>query len=1847
MPDFFEITFPEPTDLKETVIGTRSGTGNSLHQASMALNQIIPALQALMAQSPGLQQSIASMLSQQWNIDPRLCGVQHDATQVSLLDMSAYLLASPAFSNLFTEDWTTYGVDNNASATQMSGADWVRRINALTPGRLVAQVYSTYWAQRMPGHAHARLAQGESLLQQHFTHSIDLAYGLGNIDEHAWYQGHAASTWAAVYWEHSDKMRELAQATLVVQPLAEQAPWLLYRPGDTTTLRAYADRAALESGLNELRATLWPDLPATEDDDNTSGAPVISPLEESAFGFVLKQLLLDHEERALPLLEQACLNQTKDQNQEPGNLDWQSITDWEQRSSLRLVAPLADETSTLIRNTLQHEQQLAEEQLHFDALSPVLPLLWRTSRIAAYQAALERYVGDDTAVTAPAMVTLRALEEALEQHQEKTSRHLEQLPDPLSPADWQEHVEGTSRFDFISHRLAQALLAEARLQQTLGELNDAQFALIDAVVAQPEYTPEHTVEVARLTLVIGNQQWPLHGFLTFRPAAETTTQENDVLLYRSGRDGGLKAFADETLLTQALLESLSGLWANTLIDSVGPTASQALLTALASSQEPARLESTPLITHCFDHCVQTIIDAIQPEDAEQVEPSTEAHAWLSTLLSIPRNEARTQAFNAIAEQNRTENIVKQFDTRLNRLSAEERNALTAGFQQYSQAMVASIVCLEQSLPERTQFARDKLAQQLRKDLGLTTVPTITVNLPDQVDMYQEPIAGSGQAHATRTVFVPSEARSDIPLENLLLGAMDENVLQRMNYMRFAFDPPESSTRLSNALTSAYLARLDKTLDLAGAYESAILEAFNGSEGDTEMAKEWRDEVLRRPFALSLELFALSKPADLDDHGQALLRDAAAGTIEWTPLNLNPGVAADGSSHEVALSGVFLLQNASHDTVILYLPEAPNGRIVSQHPDATAACQALEQMALNSTMLDWLATRPVAGDPERHRSYINQALLKSFTGFIAPGTRQTLSLATHLSRLQMGRLITQHRKTARSQRELYLEEAAIRHNRVYDYIHLCLSFVPGVGVAVGLYDGWNASTAAVEAFMRGQHSQGVDHLNSVVLSIIDALLDIAPGLGATPSARVASARAHTRLRQTQAQRTTLGKTVRTVSPDPFKGYETEMPTHTVRLDSAGYTRNTLALDGKRYISRHGRYYEVQWDATYNTWRLKGNALKHYKQPIRLSEDGVWETHGHLSGLLVESGLQGGGQELGRLVESGGQRFSRLYNNGWETLHGYLRRLRGNAIEQPEDELRRMRRETDQHKEALTAAIQEARNTSVIGEPAVPAPIRKAHQDAITVCQRFVEHNDHCLQTLNRLKPSINRQLYRRLLDEYLTDGSNQNLLLIQLRDRATRAILRNQKILDAELEAFINSQPTDVEANRARLHAHRNSIRNNSKQMLEQFEELGQAFDRHLNLRKKLQGPALSEYDTRFNSIELLLGSPQAYRLAKLDVQSSLLVNFDHSHDIDFNLFHNQFKTKRRNLVLTLLSQHQLQEADLSRARYGEALRALRGQYTTFTSYLDAWSNNFPLFIDTETVTSFRSMLTQLINEIDNTLINYRLPERRAGRRSTARVFQTDDQQLLIGRQVNVGGEEHMVVLNNMDENYAESFRRIDGDRWQSTVPARSRTIDPSRINELQNRAREQLAGIAEQKNRWQGYMATDMAPASLQNIAEHYATNLRERALDLQDALGDRATSDQRQLMQRLRDAARNLDLHGKQLRISKIKTTRQPNIGQLQFLHEQNAVEARWGRILEPKKDSKGRPIEYLEEYEVIDLAANTVLWYAHFHFPQRPGSGFRKLSAGHLKVRSERNVSNAWHGPINEAEAMKLFGGLRPAAE
>lgn len=120
----------------------------------------------------------------------------------------------------------------------------------------------------------------------------------------------------------------------------------------------------------------------------------------------------------------------------------------------------------------------------------------------------------------------------------------------------------------------------------------------------------------------------------------------------------------------------------------------------------------------------------------------------------------------------------------------------------------------------------------------------------------------------------------------------------------------------------------------------------------------------------------------------------------------------------------------------------------------------------------------------------------------------------------------------------------------------------------------------------------------------------------------------------------------------------------------------------------------------------------------------------------------------------------------------------------------------------------------------------------------------------------------------------------------------------------------------------------------------------------------------------------------------------------------------------------------------------------------------------------------------------------------------------------------------------------------------------------------------------------------------------------------------------------------GRQLRIAQSKASSKPTVAYLEYLVEQQEVELGWSRTLNPKRDRKGNPVEYLEEYRIVDRASGQPLWYAHFHFRHKPSSGFTRLEAGHLKLASERDLGEgAWRAAMTEAQANKLFGSLRPA--
>ena len=129
-------------------------------------------------------------------------------------------------------------------------------------------------------------------------------------------------------------------------------------------------------------------------------------------------------------------------------------------------------------------------------------------------------------------------------------------------------------------------------------------------------------------------------------------------------------------------------------------------------------------------------------------------------------------------------------------------------------------------------------------------------------------------------------------------------------------------------------------------------------------------------------------------------------------------------------------------------------IADDHPLFRGALYQAVHMAIDEAMRTYLASRPLEGDTRTHLSYINQALLKRFTGFIGVGNARSEPIAQVRANLQMGRLILEHRASSRSQVDLYLESEAMRHGRVYDYLKLALGFVPGVGTAIALYDGCN-------------------------------------------------------------------------------------------------------------------------------------------------------------------------------------------------------------------------------------------------------------------------------------------------------------------------------------------------------------------------------------------------------------------------------------------------------------------------------------------------------------------------------------------------------------------------------------------------------------------------------------------------------------------------------------------------------------------------------------------------------------------------------------------------------------------------
>ncbi|QCI10183.1 hypothetical protein E6B08_01505 [Pseudomonas putida] len=1812
---------PLPLLDADTTDGHLAGKGNLLVVARQTQTRSAAHLRTLLSQAPSLRQTLLTTLRDHLQVDPSSCGLQHDQSQVTLLTFAARLLVSPVSANAFAE-WSGWGFSETHA--NWSVAQWTQYLTPIVAAaRLRAPL--DYWQGRMPGTAISRQRHASDLLREHFDSSLDIAYGVATLQTDGWRQGkQTVLPCAHLAWRQPDNRVLVSTSALLIGPPPERSRWLLYQPAARHPVLEFANLDSLRDWSFQNRSSLWSD-PKSSVAQGTRDDVVITPFDGDGFAALVAHILSRND----AMTDHHLLKASQQGDTDP--LDWTDLQAWEAQRSAAVSASLDATHEVAIDGVIAADAELAQQEVHFACLEQHLPISWRNQQVEYQEMLLEQHLNGDQEPTSDTLTQLREQQAALEQLQDSQELYLLELPDEVSSTDWQAITGEHTREAQITDGLCQALLKEARLRHLLGELSDAHLQWIERLVDRPEPSLQRPVQACSLELVAGDHTWQLCGYMTLHAIPDQDDEDPDrsVLLYRPGQRGGLMAFDDASALDARLLATLQGAWPDALLESASPHDAAQLFDILASASQ-VTFKRVPIDTHFMLHCVRSIVTAL---------PAPASRQQARQRLCIAENRARALAVARFAEKNRTEHLQTRMMS-LQHLEAEQITELAGLIQTLEGALQASGDLLKLSLPDRKAYARLKLLNHLRSAFNLEQVPRISLDIADSVTL-QKTVTGQSAAGGagSRDVPVFSKERSEVDLETFILWALDSDRSLRLNDATIKVEPANSV--LQEAVTTDYIANLIEQLDVAGNYEKRITATYLGFAHESAWQAQWRQETLRRPYACRLQLLAQIKPSNLDADGQRLLETFcreqldpdARRTIAHHAVELRPGVAADGSSDRIGLSGVHIIQGPTGPS-LLYLPEAPSGQVIGQYANASEACLALQNMALDDAMARYLASQAQEGNPQHHLGYIKTALQKGFHGFIEIGVARPESLPTYETRLDMGQRIRAHRASSRSQADLSLVTPDNFDRYFFLMLRLALGITPGVGTALALYDGWNAATTAVKAFGSGNTEEGLQQLTSVLQSLTDAVLTLAP-LASTANAPALSARQLTQHRQRLDPLRSVGS-IRKSPPSPFAGYEVELPTGPMlRTKHRQGAQVFEHLDSQQhYITRNDAWYAVNWDTTYSTWRLKPQGTRTYPQPVRLSEHGRWETPGRLSGLLVDDGLAGGGGVLTRLYEHGV-----AY---WRTTLGRQPRpLTGMRLAHDiNDELKRIRSRMAAKELAYTTAKRQVADLDQMNDRQ-RAAIAKARQELNEELNRSLEFNTLSLARLREQRSTLLPTRYTDFTTQ--CDININELHLLDMKLVSERFIMATDQVTRAgEAIRALHGQLVAAELVQRLTAA---SLRANIE-MVDALQEVERISIRHHTRLGQLQGAIRTQYTEGVAQTNLTLDVTNA-RLVRASILSTTLFTSHATQHAQMGTFMGHFLEQGRTLRSMLYSQIQLPSAGLSGAQRRRFLLNARDRYRVFLSHLTAWEDTFHELLSPTETRAFRRLMHQLISQIDDTLNNVPAPRQRnpaSGNLNRPRLFETVEGPL-IGTEVFEGGQPRMRI-NEPHSNRAHSiYARNAAGQWQLT--GQQHAAPTQTIAELVDTATARLNDLARQQARLRQYQTPQTLPVDLEDIAQGHAQQLRFIAASIRQRAGDGITAQHTALISRLDTAAEQMGTLGRQLRIAQTKATSKPTVGYLEYLVEQGEVEVAWSRTLKPKVDRRNKPIEYLEEYRIDDAATQQPLWYAHFHFRTKPAQGFNRLEAGHLKLPSERDLgAGAWRGALNERQATRLFGNLRPAS-
>ncbi|MFJ4494852.1 dermonecrotic toxin domain-containing protein [Pseudomonas atacamensis] len=1794
-----------------------------LLQANKRWRDSSDGLRRLFATSPALRDTINQSLRQQLQLDGEGTGLRFAATQtqaehfVSLTQTCAFVVQHPVLETTLDELCHVIGLRRNHPLHGLKPLQLLEKLKALDPQKTHATAWAEFWEARAPHTAVSRRTQATRLYRMHFEATAEAAFARQVISAEQLdclrqvidadsaalsFKGRPLHTEkpALVLSNHSKV--KLPGAWVISTGDRSTAP-LVYLPCRPECIRAFEDRAQMEAWLaSEVQIPTGLSREILRCDYTESTAPMLTGASD---------LFADRHHAQLHALH--TTNRGR-----PGLRQWAAhalvqvdLIDHQRRNAIIVAAPAR----------LSVDAGESDEKPVFGSLSAAIPLNVRHAALKREREALERLQAND-----PDASRYRQCKEAI-----KTLENAEHACDTAARSLlYRERAFDVATFNAAFTAIYQAhkdgLHAEARLQAALGLITDSEHELLRAVLQTPR-AADRDADFAAASLSLSLTETAsaittvksatLKGALVFTRTATLSgaSPGSSLLLYCPGAGGGLQRFADQQALAREVLK-------------------------IAHDDTHLSLRLNPVMTDPLHQSLDALISDFE-SDATALRGKPEQADAMEILrqrclasVQVPVNAARSLAFAHVREQERSATLATHLPDWLTQLDKTARSRLKQRIEAYVEAMGKSHALMSRALEPRDDFTRKHLHARLRKDFAIDGHFSVQVELPDSTKTQTVVAAGPSGPRKT-SVIVPGPTRSRMSLEDLaqvnidnVQSVLNDALSQRLIFMRLEVTAtlPRDRIRLLNGINLTYLRKVLPALDLPAAYERKIHEAFHGSASDSLFVRQHRRECLIEPWRLMLTI--QSDNARLQKHlshdETALLNTAIdADTADaWLahgkrivllPVALKTGGKDTPREGPVTLSGLTFIEEQISGTTLLYLPDSPDQQYLRRYDSLEAARKGLFILCGNDRWIEYLAGKALQGDVRAHVRRIGEAVTKNFNAIIEVGARwpASTSLAAHLLDAQEGRLIEAHRGTSRSNDELFFERYALKGPRVFNYMKMALGMVPFVGTVLALHDAWGAANQAAAAFLRGDVAQGVAELQSMFLSLIDALMDLLPGEAVAANLSRTS-RALTRTRQL---RNLLGnvaslhaRTQRNARQvlARFQDYDYEKP-----LSLAGIEPTTHGLyrgiyrhaDGD-FIERQGRVYQVELGQDSRVWRLSGNSRKTYKQPIALDESGHWDTWFGVHGTALEGGLLGGGNVAGHLADA--------LDPYWPpVIRQHLPRwLSDRSLRRQQQltlETERLARAIDARLEANKAALRAFHNAPRADQPALlPAAEAACLEDIRMATQRY--------QVLAELKPLTSGN---KLASVSRTQSSVALRLTSRYGMRSAQIASTNLTLLEKiqHLSLSMHALPAGARSRRLTLLGQIRQLQIDYVKKMEMLEHTRNQLNHWYDLVS-----VRSDKSELAESVALINRQHSNAHLLyhKTYMQLDLVLDHRYTDDVSWIYFRERTAELWKEAKEAMTTQYDLPGLHTSAQNRTRMLQHCVDAYTRLRRQMTILTSDYPEHFHLHDIEPLLDNIEQMASLARRGVIEPPVPK--APGQPVQRVFLTAEGNLLYGTEKFDTQAQRRVYERQMREGKKQV--------WEEGPDGRSRLVSPPQaqpqapqvdLDALVADAQRRLDRVPAYQTAVQRNADRGMLPVDLQHMMDTQASELGTRA----DAIAAKAA--QHPLIQTLREKATELTAAGRTLRTQSSLASQKPTDGMLDDLIGQGAVEIRRTQPIRLLGRHAGHP-DHMQEYEIWNLTSEPpqLLWYAHFHY-RSATPVVNRFETAHLKLPQHRFLTHA----------------------